>query len=118
MKNYILYNIILYLHFIYICFLYFGWISNNQLILETHLVLLIITITLFYFCNGCIITKIERMLSKSNFTIIDPLLQKFGFNPNNINRTKITLSMFIISLIITMKKIYFKDILYNEKSII
>lgn len=105
----ILYNIVLYTHFILICFLYFGWLSNNPIILETHLIILIITITLFYLCNGCIITKLERVLSDSNYTVIDPILIKLKINPNNINRTKLTLSIMLISTLLTIKKIYFND---------
>ena len=88
-------------------FLYFGWLSNDRLILEILLVTLIICITLYYLCNGCIITKIERRLSKSNYTVIDPFLKKFGLELSKKNRTKITISLYIISFFSTIYKLYF-----------
>ena len=112
MMNYInLYKLVLYTHFIFIAFLYFGCLSNNRFILELHLVLLIITITLFYFCNGCILTKLEKYLSNSNYSVIDPVLVKLGIDLNNFNRKKITLSIFAISLSITIYKLYYKSII-------
>ena len=102
-----LYKIILIIHAIYTAFLFCGWISNNRIVLETLLILLIITSTLFYLCDGCIIKKIERYLSKSDYTVIDPLLQKIGINISRENRKKITMTLFSISLLITFYKLYF-----------
>ena len=102
----IIYRTILFLHFLLMLFLYFGWLSNEKVILEILLVLLIIVITLFYFCNGCIITKIERYLSNSNYTVIDPFLEKLGIKLTRDNRTKITLTIFSLSLFITLYKLY------------
>ena len=105
-KKKVLYRTILFLHFLLMLFLYFGWIFNERVVLEILFVLLIIVITLFYLCNGCIVTKIERYLSKSNYTVIDPFLEKLGINLTRDNRTKITISMFSLSTAITIYKLY------------
>ena len=93
-------------HSIFNSFLWFGWISTNKLLLEIHLSSLLISIYLFYLCKGCIITKLERLLSKSKWTIIDPILNKLGFSISRSNRTKITLFLFSMSMIITLYKLY------------
>ena len=101
-----LYWLVVIMHSIFNIFLWFGWLSNNKLLLEIHLSALLISICLFYLCRGCIITKLERLLSKSKWTIIDPILEKMGFSLSRSNRTKITLFLFGISLSITMYKLY------------
>lgn len=59
-------------------FLYFGWISNNKTVLEILFVLIVICLGLYIYFNGCIITKLERKLSNSDFTVVDPLLTSLG----------------------------------------
>lgn len=94
------------LHSIFNIFLWLGWTLNNKLILEIHLSSLLISIYLFYLCKGCVITKLERLLSKSKWTIIDPILNKLGLSLSRNNRTKITLLLFGSSLLITLYKLY------------
>jgi hypothetical protein len=101
-----LYWIVVIFHSIFNSFLWFGWLSTNKLILEIHLSSLLISIYLFYLCKGCIITKLERLLSKSKWTIIDPILNKLGFPISRSNRTKITLFLFSMSVTMTMYKLY------------
>ena len=102
----LLYNTIILFHTIFNSFLWFGWLSNNKLILEIHLSCILISICLFYLCKGCIITKIERLLSKKKWTIIDPILKYFNLNLTKNNREKITLILFFISTAITLYKLY------------
>lgn len=101
-----LYWIVVIFHSILNSFLWFGWLSTNKLILEIHLSSLLISIYLFYLCKGCIITKLEKLLSKSKWTIIDPILNKLGFPISRSNRTKITLFLFSMSVTMTMYKLY------------
>ena len=102
------YTILLYFHALLSFFLFFGWIIDNRLVLEILFILLIISILLFYLCDGCIITKLERYLSNSNFTVIDPLLTKFNLVLTRKMRTKITLTFFSISLFMSIYKLYLK----------
>ena len=105
-KQKLLYRVILIIHSLFCCCLFLGWLSNKELTLEILLVSLLITLTLFYLCNGCIISKIERYLSNSNFTVIDPLFQKFNIKLTKKKRRRLTLLLFGNSLIITLYKLY------------
>jgi hypothetical protein len=106
MNKLFFYWLVIILHSVFNIFLWFGWIFNNKLILEIHFSTLLISIYLFYLCNGCIITKLERLLSKSKWTIIDPILNKLKLSLSRNNRTKITLFLFGLSLLITLYKLY------------
>ena len=44
-----------------------------------------------------ILTKLERKLSRSDYTILDPLLNKLGIRINRQNRTKITVVLYFLS---------------------
>ena len=68
--------------------------------------LILITLTLFYLCNGCIISKLEKYISGSNYTVIDPFLKKLNIKLTKKERIRITLSLFGNSLFITIYKLY------------
>jgi len=102
-----LYKILVFTHFLMCAFLYFGWISNNKTVLEILIITLTFTITMFYLCDGCIITRIERYLSKSDFTVFDMFLTNSNIKLTNKNRNRISLILFAISFIITIYKLFF-----------
>ena len=102
-----IYRILLISHSLLTSFLFFGWLSNKKILLEILLVLLIIAISLWYLCNGCFLTKLERYLSNSSYTVIDPFLKKLGINISRNNRSKITTMLFFLSFTMTVYKLYF-----------
>lgn len=106
-----LYYVILICHFILTLFLYFGWISNNKTVLEILFVLIVICLGLYIYFNGCIITKLERKLSNSDFTVVDPLLTSLGIKIDKKSRYNITFFLYIITFCMTFYKLYFKK--YN-----
>ena len=57
--------------------------------------------------NGCVITKLERKLrkNKDSFTIFDPILNKMNISLTRENRSKITMSLFIISFVLSVYKL-------------
>lgn len=63
--------------------------------------------------NGCILTKLERKLSNSDFTVVDPLLKGLGIKIDKKSRYYITLVLYIITFFMTSYKLYFKK--YNIK---
>ena len=101
----LLYYPLLFSHFFFTLFLIFGWISNDPCVLSYLFLLLILTIVLFFQCKGCILTKLEKKMSNSNFTVIDPLLEQVNISINRKSRTYITLFLFALSLFITIMKL-------------
>ena len=106
MMNNKFYYLVVTLHVIFNTFLWFGWISNNKLLLEVHLSALLISSLLFYLCKGCIISKLEKQLLKSDWTVVDPILKKLGITISKKNRKKLTIFLFGLSICITIYKLY------------
>jgi len=102
------YYLVLIVHFLITLFLYFGWISNNKKILRILFIMLIVSLILYIILGGCFITKWERKVSKSDFTVIDPVLKFLHIKIDRDSRFYITLVMYIISLLITSFKLYVK----------
>lgn len=86
-------------------FMAFGWISNNRIILKILFALLLVGISLFFMLGGCFLTRLEKKLSGSDFTILDPLLNALGIHINRQTRTHITIGIFMVSLVITSYKL-------------
>ena len=107
------YYVILILHFLLTIFLYFGWLSNNKSVLQILFVLIIFCLIMYISLNGCILTKLERKLSNSDFTVVDPLLKSLGIKIDKKSRYYITLVLYIITFFMTSYKLYFKK--YNIK---
>ena len=89
-------------------FMALGWISNNQTVLKILFITLIIGLVLFYINRGCCLTRLERKLSGSDFTIIDPLLSFLNIEIDRQTRTQITMGIFILSLTITTYKLFIR----------
>ncbi len=51
----------------------------------------IIVFTMFFLCNGCILSKLEHRFTDDEFTVIDPLLMLIGVELTNDNRYKYSL---------------------------
>lgn len=100
------YYLVLICHFLITLFLYFGWISNNKKILQILFIMLIISLALYIIFRGCFITKWERKVSKSDFTVIDPVLNFLSIKIDRNSRFYITLYMYMLSLLITSIKLY------------
>ena len=107
------YYVVLILHFLLTIFLYFGWLSNNKIVLQILFVLIIFCLIMYITLNGCILTKLERKLSNSDFTVVDPLLKSLGIKIDKKSRYYITLVLYIITFFMTSYKLYFKK--YNIK---
>jgi len=107
------YYVVLILHFLLTIFLYFGWLSNNKIVLQILFILIIICLIMYITLNGCILTKLERKLSNSDFTVVDPLLKGLGIKIDKKSRYYITLVLYIITFFMTSYKLYFKK--YNIK---
>ena len=107
------YYVVLILHFLLTIFLYFGWLSNNKIVLQILFILIIICLIMYITLNGCVLTKLERKLSNSDFTIVDPLLKGLGIKIDKKSRYYITLVLYIITFFMTSYKLYFKK--YNIK---
>ena len=109
-----LYYIVATCHIVLIFFTLFGWLSNNRKVLVLLVCLQIITIFLFVYFNGCIITKLERKIcnSKKRPTTIDPVLKFMGFKVNGKNRRIMTMSLFLLAFIATLNKL---DEVYHKR---
>ena len=107
------YYVVLILHFLLTIFLYFGWLSNNKIVLQILFVLIIFCLIMYITLNGCVLTKLERNLSNSDFTVVDPLLKGLGIKIDKKSRYYITLVLYIITFFMTSYKLYFKK--YNIK---
>ena len=107
------YYVLLISHFLLTIFLYFGWLSNNKIVLQILFILIIICLIMYISLNGCILTKLERKLSNSDFTVVDPLLKGLGIKIDKKSRYYITLVLYIITFFMTSYKLYFKK--YNIK---
>lgn len=100
------YYVVLIIHFLITLFLYFGWISNNRKVLWVLFIMLIGSLVLYIGLGGCFITKWERRVSKSDFTVIDPILKLLHIKIDRNSRYYITLIIYLLSLTITSFKLY------------
>jgi hypothetical protein len=109
-----LYYPVLISHVALMIFLLCGWVFSSEYfvspevgrwILRVLFVSLIVTISMYVVFNGCVVTKLERKLSRSedDFTVIDPLLHSLGINITRKTRSVISLTLFVLSLAITTK---------------
>ena len=56
-------------------------------------IILIFTLSLFLYFNGCFLTTIENKLEKNSTNIIDPYIYILGDIPDNHNRNYYTLQL-------------------------
>ena len=82
--------------------------TNNKKVLRVLFITLIISFPLYIILGGCFITKWERKVSKSDFTLIDPVLKFLHIKIDKNSRFYITLVMYLLSLVITSLKLYVK----------
>ena len=103
----LLYYVVSTCHIMLLLFTLFGWLSNNKRILILLVCLQIITIFLFVYFNGCIVTKLERKICKSKKrpTLIDPMLICMSFEVNGLNRRRMSMSLFLFAFVMTLNKL-------------
>jgi hypothetical protein len=100
-------NILILIHlFIIYLFTLILLFCNNKKILKFLFILLIFQTLLFIINNGCIITKLEKILTKNKNTIIDPLLDIINIKKNNKNRYHLTIIYMGFLWLILLLKIY------------
>lgn len=105
-KPYLYYSI-LYLHFFLTIFMIFGPIFiTNYNVLKFLGFLLGLSLFLFYIFNGCFITRIEKSLSGTNYTVIDPILEKLNISIDRNSRTNTTIILYTMAMLITLFKLY------------
>ena len=109
----LLYYFVVTLHMILLLFTLFGWLFNDKRICILLLCLQVVTIFLFVYFNGCILTMVEKKICKDKTrpTLIDPLLSLMGYKVNGVNRRRVSLFLFVIAFIMTLNKI---DKLFNK----
>lgn len=79
--------------------------TKQKIILWILLILIIMWIMSVKIFGGCILSILEIKLSRSNYTIIDPILKIFGMTISNKNRKNITILGIIILLTVVIVKL-------------
>ncbi len=64
--------------------------TNSKYFASLSIIIIIIVDILFLLFNGCILTIVERKLSRENYTLIDPLLNMYNVKNTNSNRRNVT----------------------------
>ncbi len=106
-NNIMLGKLIAFLHgFFGILFALIIVFTNNIELLYFTLFWTIVKLISFYINNGCIVTKLEKYLTKNNYTVMDPMLNMMGMNITNRNRYNLTLFLILSILITIIGKIF------------
>lgn len=99
-------NIILFLHAtISITYTLLLFIITFRPLLWLMIIPLFFQTLFFIVFRGCIVSKLERKLTKDNYTIVDPILNIFDIETHNKNRNNVTLGFMIILWMILLYKI-------------
>ena len=100
-------NVIIPIHaFFAVLLILIAIFTTNYNALFVLIILLTLQTITYVMFRGCIITRLEKILTKNNYTVLDPLLNVVGLPVTDKNRYNITLIIIACVWIIVLLKFY------------
>lgn len=94
-------------------FIFFG----SKRAFKVAVLINIIIFILFVSLNGCILTRLERRFTESDYTILDPVLDFLGWEKTHENRVKYSIYSAILCFIGTLIIYYLRFVYKWENDI-